>query len=137
LKDEIKVNVASCCKPVPQDQIVGYITKGNGITVHRSTCPNVHELQERMIDVRWNDEILKKYPTSILVRAVEEKNILLEIISKTSNTNVTVQGIQTIHTNDGFLYNITVVLENKFALDKFMNDIRMLPNVRDVERLMQ
>lgn len=135
--DEIKVNIASCCKPIPGDPIAGYITKGNGITVHRMSCPNIHDLHERMISVHWNEEIQKKYPTTVLVHAIEEKNVLLDIISKTSNTNVTVQGIQTLHTNDGFLYKITVILSNKEQLDKFMNDIRSISEVRDVERWMQ
>ena len=135
--DEIKVNIASCCKPIPGDPITGYITKGNGITVHRMSCPNVHDLQERMISVHWNEEIQKKYPTTVLVHAIEEKNVLLDIISKTSNTNVTVQGIQTLHTNDGFLYKITVILSNKEQLDKFMNDVKSISEVRDVERWMQ
>ena len=58
--DQIKVNVASCCKPIPGDSIVGYITKGNGIAVHRMSCPNIKDIEERIIEVSWNDEITKK-----------------------------------------------------------------------------
>ena len=57
--DDIKVNIASCCKPVPGDRVIGYITKGNGISVHRSVCPNVSELEERLIEVNWNTKIRK------------------------------------------------------------------------------
>ena len=56
---DIKVNLASCCNPVPQDRIVGYITKGYGITVHRAMCPNVQDLEERLIDVSWQETTTK------------------------------------------------------------------------------
>ena len=132
--DEIKVNVASCCKPIPGDRIVGYITKGYGITVHRMVCPNVSELEERIINVKWNDTVVKKYPTNILVHALDSKNILLDIISKTSNSDISVQSINSINTNENFMYEITVLVENKEKLVKFMNEVNTIPNILDVER---
>lgn len=135
--DDIKVNIASCCRPIPGDRIVGYITKGNGISVHRMVCPNVSELEERIIDVRWNQVIAKKYPTNILVHALDSKNILLDIISKTSNTDITVQSINTINSSDNFMYDITLLITDKDKLMKFMNDIKMIPNIIDVERIIK
>ena len=135
--DDIKVNVASCCKPIPGDRILGYITKGNGITVHRMVCPNVSELEERIIEVKWNENINKKYPTTILVHANENKNILLDIISKTSNTDITVQSINTISSSENYLYEITIVVSNKDRLIKFMNEISTINNIIDVERLIK
>ena len=135
--DDIKVNIASCCKPVPQDRIVGYITKGNGIAVHRMVCPNVSDLEERIIDVEWNQNISKKYPTTILVHATENKNILLDIISKTSNADITIQSINTVNSSDNYLYEITVVVPNKERLIKFINEISSINNIIDVERLIK
>ena len=94
--DDIKVNIASCCKPVPGDRVIGYITKGNGISVHRSVCPNVSELEERLIEVNWNTKISKKYSTTLLIRASESKNILLDVVSKTSNSDITIQSINSL-----------------------------------------
>jgi len=135
--DDIKVNIASCCKPIPGDRIVGYITKGNGISVHRLVCPNVSELEERIIEVEWNTTISKKYPTTILVHANENKNILLDIISKTSNSDITVQSINSIASNDNYLYEITVIVSNKDRLIKFINEISSINNIIDVERLIK
>lgn len=135
--DDIKVNVASCCKPIPQDRIVGYITKGNGITVHRSVCPNISDLEERIIDVAWNSNISKKYPTTILVHTKESKNILLDIISKTSNADITIQSINAITSSQNNLYEITVVVPDKEKLTKFINDITSLNDIMDVERLIK
>ena len=135
--DDIKVNIASCCKPIPEDRIVGYITKGNGISVHRMVCPNVSELEERIIDVSWNSNVSKKYPTTILVHASEENNVLVNIISKTSNSNITVESIKNISTSENHLFHITVLVRNKEELVKFMNDINSIPDILDIERLIK
>ena len=58
--DEIKLKISPCCKPIPGDNIVGYITKGNGISVHRSNCPNLSDLNERLISVEWGEVADKK-----------------------------------------------------------------------------
>ncbi len=133
--DDIKVNIASCCKPIKGDRIVGYITKGNGITVHRMVCPNVSELNERLIEVKWNDTN-KKYPTSLLIKSLDN-NILMNIVAKTSNTDITIESIKSLSSGNDYIYQITVLVENKERLTKYMNDLNMIPNVLSVERLIK
>ena len=135
--DQIKVNVASCCKPVPGDSIVGYITKGNGIAVHRMSCPNVKDVEERIIDVEWNSEISKKYPTSLLIHSTTNKDVLLKIITKTSNSNITVQSINTLSSNDSFAFELVVVVPDLEKLNKFITDINSIPDIIDVERVIK
>jgi len=135
--DDIKVNIASCCRPIPGDRIVGFITKGNGISVHRAVCPNISDLEERIIEVAWNENISKKYSTTILVHASENKNLLLDIISKTSNSDITVQSINTLNSSGNYLFEITITVSNKERLVKFMNEISSLNNIIDVERLIK
>lgn len=135
--DDVKINVALCCKPIPGDRIVGYITKGYGITVHRMVCPNVSELEERIIDVSWNNVITKKYPTNLLIRASENKNILLDIISKTSNNELTVQSINSLPSSENFLFDITVLVDSKESLMKFMDDVKLIPNIISIERIIK
>ncbi len=135
--DEIKVNVASCCKPVPGDHIVGYITKGYGITVHQAICPNIQDLEERHIEVKWNSQISKRYPTNVLVRTLKNDNILLEIISKTSNNNISIQSINTFtHENDN-TYELVVLVEDKDKLTKFISDVEQVSNVIEVQRFIK
>ena len=135
--DDIKINIASCCKPVPGDDIIGYITKGNGISIHKSNCPNIEELDERFIDVSWNEKTTKKYPTSLLIKVIDNKNILIDIIAKTSNSEVTIESINTIKSSDNFMYEVTVMVENKDRLNKYINDLNMLNNIISVERLIK
>ena len=109
--DDIKVNIASCCKPINGDRIVGYITKGNGITVHRMVCPNVSELNERLIEVKWNDTT-KKYPTTLLIKSLDN-NILMDIVAKTSNTDITIESIKSLSSGNDYIYQITILVLNK------------------------
>ena len=136
--DDIKVNIASCCKPVPGDRVIGYITKGNGISVHRSVCPNVSELEERLIEVNWNTKISKKYSTTLLIRASESKNILLDVVSKTSNSDITIQSINSLsQSKDEYVFEITVMVDCKESLVKFMNDINSLQKINSIERIIK
>ena len=135
--DDIKINIASCCKPIPGDDIIGYITKGYGINVHRKACPNLEELQDRIIDVKWNETINKKYPTGIIVRSLKNENLLLDIISKTQNGKVTIQKVNTINEIDETIISMTILVENKELLTKFMNDIKNISNILSVERVIK
>lgn len=135
--DEIKANVASCCKPIPGDPVIGYITKGSGITVHRTICPNVKDLEERLINVRWNENITKKYPSEIIVYALKQDDILIKIISKTSNSETIIQKVNTIYENDGMNIELTVLTPNIEQLNKLLNDIRSIKEVTNVERVIR
>lgn len=132
--DEIKVNVASCCKPIPGDNIVGYISKGHGINVHRAICPNISEEEERIISVYWNNNITKKYTTDILIKANDSQDLLLAIISKTSGSDITIQSINTVATNNRYLVSLNILVESTEKLNKFINDLMSISNIVQVER---
>lgn len=132
--EDIKVNVASCCKPVPGDRIIGYITKGYGISVHRLACPNVKDLEERTISVRWNEVINKKYPTNLIIKTLKNDNLLLDIIAKTSNNNLTIQSIYNYNSKGDNTYDITVLVDNKENLKKFMAEVDSISSVTLCER---
>ena len=135
--DDIKINVASCCKPIPGDEIIGYITKGYGINVHRRNCPNIEDLNERIIDVKWNNTISKKYPTGVIIRSLKNDNLLLSVISKTQNSKILVQKVNTINESDQTVLSMTVLVDNKELLIKFMNDVKSIQNVLSVERIIK
>ena len=134
----VMINMASCCKPVPGDDILGYITKGFGISVHRINCHNVKDVGKRIIDVYWNDKITKKYPTNILIHSSDNKKLLADLINKTANTDITIQNVNTVDTKRGdFMLDVVVEVPNKEELKKFMNEIRSMKNVTDAERVIK
>lgn len=135
--DDIKVNIASCCKPIPGDAIVGYITKGNGVSVHRNLCPNIASLEERIIEVSWNDTVDKKYSTTIMIRALKKENMLLDIISKTSGQNIVVQSIINLEKGLDCSYELTILVENKERLDAFVRSLESMPDILGIERIIQ
>lgn len=130
---EIKVSLSGCCKPIPGDNIIGYITKGSGITVHRSSCKNIIDLDERLINVKWNEDIVKKFPTDILVYTTPDDN-LLDIIAKATTSNVVIDSVSTMSKSEFKIYDITVLVENREKLDKFCTDLNNLKFVNKVER---
>lgn len=131
--NEIKVSLSGCCKPIPGDNIIGYITKGSGITVHRSSCKNIIDLDERLINVKWNEATTKKFPTDLLVYTNTDDN-LLDIIAKATASNITIDSVSTLSKSDFKIYDITVLVENKEKLDKFCNELNNLKFVNKVER---
>lgn len=135
--DEIKITLANCCMPIKGDDIIGYITKGNGITVHRSICHNITDTQERIVDVEWNDTVDKRWPTNIMVEAERRDNLLLEIISKTTASETGIQAINTINHLDFIVYDIIVLAGNNEKLAKFMNDLEQMPYIHKVERIIK
>ena len=135
--DNIKINIAGCCKPIPGDLIIGYISHGNGIVVHKCDCPNVSGINDRIINVSWNKTINKKYDTNIRVDASTNKDILLNIVAKSSNTEITIQSINNMNNNDTYVYEINVLTPNKDVLNKFMNDVKNIPNIINVERVIK
>ena len=134
--EDIKVNLSGCCKPIPGDHIIGYITKGSGITVHRAICQNVSDLNDRLIQVKWNTELNKKYFTDILIHSNNSDN-LVDIITKASLNNITIDSISTVNKSEYKVYSLTVLVENTDKLNKFIIDLTNLPFTLNVERLLK
>ena len=135
--DNIKINIASCCNPVPGDDIIGYITKGYGITVHRSVCPNIIHNHERIINVNWNDSINNKYPTNLIIKSLKNDSLLIDVISKAQSNNINIQSFDTFNQVDETTITLKVLVNSKETLKKFMIDVRNIENVIDVERIMK
>lgn len=134
--DDIKLKLSSCCKPIPGDNIVGYITKGYGISVHRMNCPNLNDLTERLVSVEWNDTQGKKYSASLLIKTEKKDNALLEIVSKASNNNINIETINTYNKDDDITFELTVLVENTEVLDKFIESVKSIPSILSIERSM-
>ena len=131
---DILVNFANCCKPVFGDEIVGFITKGEGVKIHRKDCENIKDNKERIISVSWNKDIDNFYETSIIIETTTGKNNLLDIISKATTKNVNVYNIKTKVIDLNTIFEMTVKVKNKDELDDFINSLYSLKVVRKVKR---
>ena len=92
---KVAIALANCCTPIPGDDIVGYITRGKGISVHRKNCPNVVNEKERLLEVFWRDDIeFATYPVDIVVEASDRNNLLMDIMAVFNNAKV---GVNNLH----------------------------------------
>ena len=132
---DILTNLANCCNPVLGDEIVGYITKGNGVTIHRKDCKMIDANGERIINAEWNDKVMDKYITNIKVYIDPSNEHLVDIISVATKSDVLVTSINNKGNNKvDDIYELVCKVKNKESLDKFMNDLRGLKFVSKVER---
>ena len=115
--DDIKVNIAGCCKPIPGDKIAGFITKGNGITIHRINCPNIADSNERLIDVNWNDTD-SKFSSTIMIYTSLTNDLLLKIVSKAANKNIGIQSINNTKSLSGGTIELTILVNDTEELVK-------------------
>ncbi|HZH93094.1 MAG TPA: bifunctional (p)ppGpp synthetase/guanosine-3',5'-bis(diphosphate) 3'-pyrophosphohydrolase, partial [Tissierellaceae bacterium] len=137
--DNIKVRFSKCCNPVPGDDIVGFITRGRGVSIHRTDCPNIKSdlaEEERLIEVSWDFEKKASYNAEIQVRAADRPGLLAEIALRINDANV---GLITLNarTSKDKTVLITMILEihDKEQLNDLMKKVRKIGNVFDVYRV--
>ncbi len=133
--DQVKVNLAQCCNPVFGDDIIGYITMGNGISVHRSNCHNLASLEDRNVLVSWNQNINKRYLTYLILQTKDKTDHMLDIIQKTSILDIPVDSIHTIGSSSGIVYEMRVYVRNLEHLNKMLLELKKQTYVEKVERI--
>ena len=135
--DNILIKFGKCCNPVPGERIIGFITRGRGITVHLYNCPKLLEVApERRIEVAWNDEYQGRIPIGLLVRCENRKGILSELTSTVSGLNVDIvrADISEDKIGQGDA-RFEVAVENIAQLEKLIESLKNLVGVISVERL--
>ncbi len=131
---EILVTIAKCCKPVKGDDIIGFITKGQGVSVHKKDCSNVSDLDERLIDVAWNMNSDSSYLTDIYIETENNKNYLTDLIATITKRNAYIDTLKTKEYLKSNLYEITVKVKNKEELDTIIRDLENLSFVINARR---
>ncbi len=134
--DDTLVHFAKCCKPVPGDQVIGFISRGRGVIVHLSNCPHLLDLEsERLISVTWQNEEPRPFPATIKVTAKNEKGMLAAIATEIVNFDVNIQGLILTTTLDNKAeVDFTVEVTDAVHLYQLMDKIRKLPNIYEVVR---
>ncbi len=133
----IAINLGACCSPLPGDDIVGYITKGKGVTVHRRSCPNIQDTK-RLIEVHWKDDLgLTTYPVDIKIEANDRPNLLVDVMGILSQHKVPVSSISAISHPSTMTATIsaTIYVNSAKVLQDTFNIILNISGVYDVNRL--
>lgn len=139
--DNLLIRLSRCCTPVPGDDIVGFITKGRGVSVHRADCPNIQEdgNLERLIEVEWENDgtqIRKDYPVDIEISAYDRPGILNDVMHAVSEAKTNIlavtgradrEKIATIH--------LTIAISNISGLHRVVEKIKQLPDIYSVQRV--
>ena len=137
--DNCLVKLAKCCNPVPGDEIIGYITKGRGVSVHRKDCTNIKNLiseENRMIDVEWYDENKETYQTDIEIRSNDRTGLLLDILKELGTTKAKILGVNTKTTKEKIaIIVVTLQVESLDELNKAIKVTRKVNSVYEVRRI--
>ena len=136
--DNCLVRLAKCCNPLPGDEIVGYITKGRGVSVHRKDCQNLKELlneENRMIDVEWYKNEKTSYNVEVEVFSNDRDGLLADILRKIGETKAHIMGVNTKTTKERIaIIAITMEVESLNELNKVIKLIRQVESVYEVKR---
>ncbi|PKR79091.1 (p)ppGpp synthetase [Halalkalibacillus sediminis] len=137
--DNLLIRLSRCCNPVPGDEIVGFITRGRGVSVHRADCPNISSEEEsRLIDVEWENEIQsrKSYNVDLEISGFDRSGLLNEILHVVNETNTTItfvtgksdkNKIATIH--------LTILIHNTDHLKRIVDRVKQIRDVFTVQRI--
>ena len=134
--DNVDLRIGKCCHPVPGDPIVGYITKGSGITIHHAECHNA-KIDGRIVPVEWDDEHSNSFNAKIKVTALDRKNVLGDIIQKLTVINANITELNALTSNDTIIINLSLSVRNIDQLVSVVNTIKRVKDVFSVERIIQ
>ncbi|HDZ45964.1 hypothetical protein LCGC14_0053440 [marine sediment metagenome] len=137
----LKTSMANCCRPVPGEPIIGFITQGRGVTVHRQDCSNILQLRldepQRIIEVEWGERAQTRYPVTIEIQAWDRYGLLRDVTGLLGNEKVNVLAVNTLTDTDEGIARLRITLEvdGLESLGRLFSRIQQLPNVTEVRRL--
>ena len=140
--DDMAVRFSRCCNPVPGDEIVGFVTRGRGMSIHRTDCINILNLSEseriRLIDADWEDSLTEtsgQYLSSIKLFANNRQGLLMEVSKVFTENKIDINGINTHTSKQGVAtLDISFVIKGRDELNHVVEKLRQIPGVLDIER---
>ena len=137
---DLMTSLAKCCQPVPGDKVLGFVTRGAGITIHRVNCPNILYQQntsaERVVEVAWGADKEHTYPMDIVIHAFDRKGLLRDVSSVFADEKINVLDINTrTETSDlSVVMDVGVEVQSLEVMSKLLAKLDQLPNVLSVRR---
>ncbi|WP_227940172.1 RelA/SpoT family protein [Alkalihalobacillus deserti] len=140
--DNLLIRLSRCCTPVPGDEIIGYITKGRGVSIHRSDCANVQneEAQGRLLEVEWEGDIqqTKSYNVDIEISAFDRNGLLNEVLHAITESRTVINAVsgRSDHKQKVAMIHLTISIHNIDHLHKVVDKIKQLKDIYSVRRVM-
>lgn len=138
--DTIAVSLANCCRPIPGDPIIGYISKGQGVKVHRADCPNIINEKKRLIPVQWEEGLdEKQYEVNLIIHSDDRNYLLSDIVTTLQQCNVYLKHVDSA-VDDGNLEattKLTVSVKNAAHLQNLILNLKKVRSVNEVIRTIQ
>lgn len=139
--NNLMTHVARCCKPLPGDAIVGYVTRNRGVSIHRLNCNNMIQMttmdnKKRMMEVSWGERKANHYPADLFVRVFDRPGLLRDLAALLANEKINVVGVQTQKVGDSSEMDIyiTIEIENRQQLKSAIEHLKNIPNVIEARR---
>lgn len=139
--DDLAVRFSKCCSPVPGDEIVGFVTRGRGISIHRTDCVNLASMCEhdrgRIIEAEWQDKETPtgKYPVEIIIYASNRNGLLVDISRILTENNINIMSLNTrVNKQNIATMSISFEISSKDELTHIVEKVRAVPNVMDIDR---
>ncbi|KTC65926.1 GTP pyrophosphokinase (plasmid) [Legionella adelaidensis] len=133
-------NMARCCQPVPGDQVVGYITLGRGVSIHRQDCPNIlhasEKQKQRLLEVSWGSATREHYVVDILLKAYDRTGLLRDVTSLLANEKAHVFALQTqTNKQDNTMFiTLTIEIDGLSSLSRLLTKLNQIPNILEARR---
>jgi GTP pyrophosphokinase len=136
---DVWVTLAKCCTPVPGDAILGFVTRGRGVSVHRGDCPNAEDLQRdpaRIVPVRWNTQVPSSFRVTVQVEGLDRKHLLRDITTVLGDLHVSILSAQVTTQRDRIAYlRFTFELADITHMDHILGQVRRVESVYDAYRV--
>jgi GTP diphosphokinase / guanosine-3',5'-bis(diphosphate) 3'-diphosphatase len=134
--DGLMVRYAQCCQPVPGDSVVGYVTQGRGISIHRADCPNLLTLsaEERRVEIDWQESQGESFAVRLAITGEDRRGLYADMMEAISQTGTNIRAAD-IRTRDGTVFGtIFVEVDNLPHLAKVLKAVRRVKGVTEIER---
>lgn len=141
--DDVSIRMSKCCNPLPGDEIVGFITRGRGVSIHRTDCVNVINIsefdKERLIETEWNvsdEDDNNSFVASVDIYMMNKKGMLTKVTKLLSENDIDIVSMNVKTTKNGeAIVEAEFYMNNTYGLNKIIDKLRMVPDVIDVERV--